>query len=273
MKEVKEDHVVFGDGAPMTGILSFGPNCGRESGGIARKTTVNSRPKALSSKENEVPSLPKQGNADNNGLDSHRVPFGKPASFTLVVITMSKHVIGGSHTHPHKLADISNSSNTPGLPTASSNYSMQTPKDKSQQATRPVDMGPPRTPINRKPAPNFSTPIRSGSSRDRAEASKYHGISLQTTPRHRIEASNSHGIALQTTPSNSSNRYKNRSNASLALDLASIDLHHAGRENSMSGMPTASNNMGRQIPGMRAAIERRHQKVDERGMMKSQNHS
>ena len=165
--------------------------------------------------------------------------------------TKSEHT-ADEHAQPRNLTEISNTSNASSFPTTSSTYSDKSPQPitNSHYEKNSVNMGLPTTPVNAGGIQYFSTP----SSKDRNHSQS--------------KSNNSHIYQHTSTPGS-----KDRSRAMGEVSNTPVPggssggLYRSGKENTGSGTSTTTTGtsiLGRDIPGMSAALERRHARIDHR---------
>ena len=243
----------------MVGALGYGASNIPEPRPVTRAVSnisMNDRSKVPDRQNVSSESSTKQASSRSEGLSIRRVQHGKK---TFKACTSQRDgtnsmPMAGEPTHPQNLTDTSNTCNVTGLPNSSSVHSKRSlqPASDGHHEKSSVTPAPPTTPINSHSAAQYySTPNNVDRYRSRAEST-----------------SHSHHDQHLTTPSNKDkSHFKNETADTPTAASSSGGLYRSGKENSTSGMSTVtsgSGRLGREIPGMSAALERRHARIDHR---------
>ncbi len=173
----------------------------------------------------------------------------------------------GEHVQVHNLTDVANVRNSPGLPVTAVAYSNPPlPASISNPAMKSANTHLPVTPVNAQGSQYSSTPSSKGK-HGKPEGATLPSSTYASTPsskdknRSKGAIGNTHSAAQHIlTP-------KGKSGKANAAGSANGGLYQSGKENTTSGISTTttgSSILGREIPGMSAALERRHQKIDQR---------
>jgi hypothetical protein len=173
----------------------------------------------------------------------------------------------GEYLQVHNLMDVTNVRNSPGLPVTGAAYTNPSlPASTSNPAIKAANTPLPVTPINAQGGHFFSTP-GSKDKHAKPEGAILPSRTYISTPSSKDQSrskgapGHSHSAAqFIATPSG-------RSGKASAAGRTSGDLYRSGKENTTSGMSistTSTSILGRDISGMSAALERRHQKIDQR---------
>jgi len=241
----------------MTGNLGYGATIVSESEQAARsvrKITINNRSKVPDRQNTPGQSLARRLTTRDEGLGARRVQIGMgfPSSETADDNGTNAIPTAGRYAHPHDLTDVSNSYNAPGLLPATT-YSYSSPSKPATNIHRErsaANVPLPTTPVNSQGNQYFSTPSSRDKARSRGDAS---------TPYR-----NQH---LSTPTSKERTRSRSETGDTPRAGSSSTGLYRSGKENATSNMSTSTTGtimLGRDIPGMQAALDRRHARVDHR---------